>query len=59
MYSLVVYFWKGYPKVGKEKEKRLFNGMTEQELRNILSNLRAQKNETEIVEFKEAKTGFH
>ena len=32
--------------------------MTEQELREILSNLRSAKNETEIVEFKEAKTAY-
>ena len=32
--------------------------MTEQELREILSKLRSAKRETEIVEFKEAKTGY-
>ena len=32
--------------------------MTEQELRNILSKLRSKKNETEVVEFKEAKANY-
>ena len=33
--------------------------MTKQELKNILDNLRNLPSESEVVEFKEAKNGYH